>query len=77
MQRTAEVRKARGAPAQLREQLGVITEEELRALLNIAPGTLRNRQNAGSLPPHYKVGREKFYEIAEVKAWMRRQRVTR
>lgn len=64
-------------PTALRERLGIITESELFAMLNIAPGTGRNRQSAGTLPPHYKVGNTKFYEIDEVKAWLRRLRVDR
>ena len=63
--------------AALRERIGVITEDELFALLRIAAGTGRNRQSAGSLPPHYKVGREKLYKLAEVDAWINRRRVTR
>jgi predicted DNA-binding transcriptional regulator AlpA len=66
--------KISGAAA-LRERMGMITEDELFALLGIAPGTGRNRQSAGSLPPHYKVGRRKLYEVAEVSAWMKRRRV--
>lgn len=64
-------------PAALRERLGVITEAELFALLNIAPGTGRNRQSNGSLPSHFKLGREKVYKLTEVEQWMRRRRVTR
>jgi predicted DNA-binding transcriptional regulator AlpA len=63
--------------AALRRQLGYITAEELFALLGIALGTGRNRQSAGSLPPHYKIGREKLYKLAEVEAWIKRRRVTR
>lgn len=63
--------------AQLRDRLGVITEKQLFSLLNIATGTGRNRQAAGSLPPHYKLGRQKFYKLADVEAWMKRRRVSR
>lgn len=63
--------------APLRERLQVITEGELFALLGITPGTGRNRQSAGLLPPHYKVGRAKFYKLADVDAWMKRRRVAK
>jgi hypothetical protein len=63
--------------AALRERMGVITEDELFALLRIAAGTGRNRQSAGSLPAHYKVGREKLYKLSEVEAWIKRRRVER
>lgn len=63
--------------APLRERLNIITEDELFALLKIAPGTGRNRQSAGQLPPHYKLGREKVYKLAEVDAWLKRRRVAR
>lgn len=63
--------------AALRRQLGFITDAELFALFGIAPGTGRNRQSAGSLPPHYKIGREKLYKLAEVEAWIKRRRVVR
>jgi predicted DNA-binding transcriptional regulator AlpA len=63
--------------AALRRQLGYITDVELFALLGIATGTGRNRQCAGSLPPHYKIGRDKLYKLAEVEAWIKRRRVTR
>lgn len=72
--------KSRGEPrdaAALREILGYITEVELFALFDVKKGTGRNRQSAGSLPPHYKVGREKFYKLSEVEAWIRRRRVAR
>jgi len=61
----------------LRRELGFITESELFALLAIAQGTGRNRQAAGTLPPHYKLGKEKLYKIPEVEAWIRRRRVSR
>jgi hypothetical protein len=63
--------------SELRARLGMITEAELFALLNIATGTGRNRQSAGSLPPHYKTGKEKLYKLAEVEAWIARRRVSR
>jgi hypothetical protein len=63
--------------AALREKLGYIDEEQLFRLLKIAPGTGRNRQSAGSLPAHYKVGREKLYKLSEVEAWIKRRRVAR
>jgi hypothetical protein len=55
-------------PAALRRQLGYITDVELFALLRITTGTGRNRQVAGTLPPFYKVGREKLFKLAEVDA---------
>ena len=67
-------KSANGDAAGLRTRLGLIEEHELFGLLKISSGTGRNRQSAGKLPPHYKVGATKFYELAEVQAWMRRQR---
>jgi hypothetical protein len=61
--------------AALRRLLGYITDDELFALLKIGKGTGRNRQSAGNLPPHYKIGREKLYKLAEVEAWIKRRRV--
>ena len=61
--------------AALRRDLGFITDAELRALLGLEIGTARNRQSAGSLPPHYKIGRDKLYKLTEVEAWIRRRRV--
>lgn len=63
--------------APLRRELGYITESELFALLDIAPGTGRNRQAAGTLPPHYKLGNQKLYKVPEVESWIRRHRVAR
>jgi predicted DNA-binding transcriptional regulator AlpA len=63
--------------AVIEQQLGFIPEDELFALLGISLGTGRNRQSAGTMPPHYKVGRKKLYLISEVGAWIRRQRVAR
>jgi predicted DNA-binding transcriptional regulator AlpA len=63
--------------AALRRELGYIKEDEFFALLDIAKGTGRNRQSAGTLPPHYKTGKEKFYRLSEVEAWIRRRRVER
>jgi hypothetical protein len=57
--------------------LGFIGEAQLFNLLGISTGTGRNRQSAGTLPPHYKVGREKLYKVAEVEAWIGRRRVSR
>ena len=61
----------------LRDRLNLMTENELFALLGIAPGTGKNRQSAGSLPPRYKYGRGSYYRVEEVDAWLRRQRVER
>lgn len=69
--------KETAAAASLREKLGYIDEQALFGLFDITWGTGRNRQSAGSLPPHYKVGREKLYKLSEVDAWIKRRRVTR
>lgn len=71
--RTDDVSEGSG----LRDRLGYIDEQQLFSLLQIAPGTGRNRQSEGSLPPHYKVGRRKLYKLSEVDAWIRRRRVNR
>ncbi len=63
--------------AGIRDRLGYIDESQLFSLLNIKPGTGRNRQSHGSLPPHYKLGRSKVYKLAEVEAWIARHRVSR
>jgi hypothetical protein len=68
---------ASGQPQDLCAALGLITESELFALLGISPGTGKNRQSAGRLPPHYKGGRRKFYKLAEVDAWLKRHRVSK
>ena len=65
------------AAAALRRELGYITNRELFALLGIGQGTGRNRQSAGSLPPHYKIGRDKLYKLVEVERWIARRRVQR
>ena len=59
------------------ELLGVMPEDQLFDVLKISHASGRQRGYAGTLPAHYKVGREKLYDIDEVKAWMRRRRVDR
>ena len=59
----------------LRDRLNLMTEDELFALLDIATGTGKNRQSAGTLPPRYKYGRGSYYRVEEVDAWLRRQRI--
>jgi predicted DNA-binding transcriptional regulator AlpA len=71
-----DTKKAADA-ASLRRELGYITDDELYGLLGISQGTGRNRQSAGRLPPHYKIGREKLFKLSEVEAWIRRRRVQR
>lgn len=61
----------------LRERLDLITERELFDLLDISAGTGKNRQSAGTLPAHFKVGRHKLYSLREVKEWLARRRVAR
>jgi len=61
----------------LREQLGYIDEDAFFDLIGVTKGTGRNRQSAGTLPPHYKIGKKKLYRLAEVEAWIRRRRVAR
>ncbi|HEV2037113.1 MAG TPA: hypothetical protein VGQ96_00790 [Candidatus Eremiobacteraceae bacterium] len=63
--------------AELRRELGYITEDSLAGLLGITTATLRNRAAAGSLPPRYKLGRESVYRLAEVESFIKRRRVTR
>ena len=63
--------------ADLRRELGYITEEALAGLLGITVPTLRNRAAAGSLPPRYKLGRESVYQLAEVESFIKRRRVAR
>jgi len=60
--------------ADLRRELGYVTEREMANFLRIELFSLRNRINAGSVPPHYKVGREKFFRRDEVDEWIRRHR---
>ena len=69
--------EARESVSALRQRMGLITANELYALFAIDATTGRNRQSAGTLPPHYKVGREKLYKLAEVEAWIKRRRVSR
>lgn len=69
--------KERTEEQPLRAHLGYISESEFFSLIGIAKGTGRNRQSAGTLPPHYKLGREKLYKLSEVEAWIIRRRVTR
>jgi len=73
MQSTTQVPDA----AALRRDLGYITEVEFCALVGISVPTARNRQSAGSLPPHYRLGSKKLYKLSEVEAWIRRRRVAR
>jgi predicted DNA-binding transcriptional regulator AlpA len=72
-----ETKAASPDAAALRRQLGYITASELYALLGISTGTGWNRQSAGDLPAHYKIGREKLYKLAEVEKWIARRRVQR
>jgi predicted DNA-binding transcriptional regulator AlpA len=62
---------------ELRKDLGYISEEDFRALLGVTLDTFQNRQYKGGLPPAYKLGREKFFRLTEVEAWIARRRVTR
>ena len=71
MQSTAQVPDS----AALRRELGFITEAEFCALVGISVPTARNRQSKGTLPPHYRLGSNKLYKLAEVEAWIRRRRV--
>ena len=61
--------------ADLRRQLGYITEEALAGLLGVTVSTLRNRATAGSVPPRYKLGNESVYRLAEVESFIKRRRV--
>jgi predicted DNA-binding transcriptional regulator AlpA len=57
----------------LRKEMGYITEPDVAAILGISLLTLRNRQSAGSVPPHYKIGKTKLYRVSEVEAWINRR----
>jgi len=63
--------------AALRRELGYIAESTFASLLGIEVPTLRNRVAAGTVPPPYKLGREKVFKLAEVEGWIKRRRVTR
>lgn len=69
----ADDRNTLAAVAQAR--VGVLSEAELFAMLRITVASGRQRAYRGTLPPHYKVGRQKFYAIEDVQAWMRSHRV--
>ena len=61
----------------LRRELGYVDEKAVAGLLGVTVPRFRVRQSTGTAPPHYKVGREKLYKLAEVEAWIARQRVAR
>ena len=67
-------RSTMNAGSELRRELGYITETEVAGLLGVGLMTLRNRQSDGTVPPFYKLGREKLYRTDEVDAWIRRRR---
>ena len=60
--------------ADLRRNLGYISEQETAGLLGVSVPSFRNRLSAGTAPPHYKVGREKLFRVEEVNAWIMRHR---
>ena len=68
---TAEERRA----AELRDEMGFLTERETAALLGKGLKRLRNMASAGTAPPRYKVGLANFYKRDEVVAWITRRRV--
>jgi hypothetical protein len=75
--------RVRESPASKREakarrrELGYFNEEEYRCLLGVTLARFRNKESAGELAPCSKLGREKLYRIADVEAWIARQRVIR
>lgn len=52
-----------------------VNDIELAGHLGIARITLRTWRTKGQGPPFYKLGRKVVYEMAEVAAWMKSQRV--
>lgn len=55
---------------QLRWELGIISEEDLAAVLGTTVSTLRKRRSARQGPPWVKAGQSVFYRRASVMAWL-------
>lgn len=49
---------------------GYVHERELEAQLDLRPRTLQRQRRVGQAPPHIKWGRDVFYRIEAVRAWL-------
>jgi len=54
----------------LRSQLGLISQEDLGALLGVAKGTLREWRKLGKGPDFVRVEKSVFYRQKDVEAWL-------
>jgi hypothetical protein len=58
-----------------RSRLGLLSEVELAAALNIGTSTLQSWRSSGSGPPFRRLGKGIFYHVTDVSEWTVRQRV--
>jgi len=63
--------------AQLRREMGFLTDQELAAFLGIQVPTLKNRRSRGNAPASSKVGRDRLTAIKDALAYVARRKVTR
>jgi hypothetical protein len=60
--------------AQLRRELGYLSDSELAAFLGIGVPRLKNRRIAGDAPPSSKVGNENLTAIKDALTWVARRK---
>jgi hypothetical protein len=60
---------------ELLNQLELLTEEQMAALLGISVKTLQKRVCAGSQHPPYIPGRKRLYPVKDYWAWARKRMV--
>jgi hypothetical protein len=61
---------------ELKAQLGLLDEAEVCALLNMKLVSLRNQRHRDQGPPWTRLGREVFYPIEKMRAYIAAQTVT-
>jgi hypothetical protein len=57
----------------LRQQIGLLTEEDVAAMFGIKVGTLRNWRVQGEGPRYTKAGNGVFYRVAAIEDYLERQ----
>lgn len=61
------------AAAITRDALGILTDRELATALEVEPETLAVWRSQKKGPAHAKLGKQIFYRLADVKAWVERR----
>ncbi len=61
---------ARERAAELRERLGLLTEEDLMFLLSVSDSTLQQWRMSGAGPRYAKLGKTIFYRVDDVQTWI-------